>query len=146
MVHYTCRKSGIILKEEKTLALRKDVVYTVGLIAAPETYQKAKGIADRIRNSWNLLSWLKFDRESEKRIQEAVSNGHQPWRLEAASVAHVAVLAFDKSVAYNSCHSSYETDFDAAVQCGVKQEYTVHLKRLFGSDGIWTATGIKISK
>ncbi|MGA3117631.1 MAG: hypothetical protein ABSF90_24740 [Syntrophobacteraceae bacterium] len=146
IVRYTCPQSGSIVKEEQTLALRKDIVYTVGLISAPETYQKAKGIADRIRRSWDALSWLKFDRESEKRLQEAVDKGHQPWRLEAACVAHVAALAMDKSVAYNSCNLIYETELDSIVQCREKRNYAVHLRRLFKKDGIWTATGVKIGK
>jgi hypothetical protein len=63
--------------------------------------------------------------------------------LEAVSVAHVAVISLEKNIEYESCKLVEETAFNSIVQCAGKRSYTVHLRRLFKKDGIWTAQEIE---
>ena len=86
---------------------------------------------------------LKVDVEEEKRLQQEVDKGHQPWRLETISVALAAVASIDESVDESKCTEVGRGESEASVLCNGKARYLVKLKRIVRSDGIWTAESIE---
>ena len=82
--------------------------------------------------------------EQELKLQKGVDDGHQPWRLNPAEVANLAVKNYASSsvLFYESCIILTSNDLDSIVQCG---NYKVHLTRFFGAKGIWTAVTIEIT-
>ncbi|MBI5844771.1 MAG: hypothetical protein HZB23_08915 [Deltaproteobacteria bacterium] len=84
--------------------------------------------------------------ENERQLQKAVNDGHQPWRLAPADVAHAAVLSVNDKASYDNCHLIRQTDKEAWVKCtSQKEDYLVYLKRLVEPKGIWTAVSMEIS-
>ena len=88
---------------------------------------------------------LKVNVEEEKELQQAVDNGHQPWRLDPISVAPVALMEIDKNIVDENCTLVSETDSEAVVNCKGARTYLVYLKRIVRKkNGIWTAIQIEI--
>ncbi len=86
---------------------------------------------------------LRIDMVREERMQREVLAGHQPWRMEAVSVAYVAVMLLDKSVREEKCSLIHREPTEAKVECRDSSSYVVSLSKLFGEDGIWTAIEIE---
>lgn len=92
--------------------------------------------ADEINISYNV--------EQERQLQKEVDKGHQPWRLNPAEVAHIAILVYaSDSMSSENCVVSITNNLENTVHCN---NYKVYLKKLFGERGIWTATKIEIIK
>lgn len=83
----------------------------------------------------------------EKEIRGSVDQGHQPWRLDAVGVAHVALISINKEIKYEDCklESAREPDATVIARKG-KAIYQVYLKRLVRPDGIWTAIKIETTE
>jgi hypothetical protein len=92
---------------------------------------------------------LKVDLRKERELQEAVDEGHQPWRLEPISVAAAALAKnIGGTMKFESCRIKSEKDIEAEVECKSNNNYVVTLKRLVRPtrDGVWTAVKIEIEK
>jgi hypothetical protein len=84
----------------------------------------------------------KIDLNAERRLQEEVDKGHQPWRLIPLDVAYSEV-ADDPNVTYNKCKALKQTPSMADVECKGTQVYFIHLKRLLKPNGIWTVLSVR---
>ncbi len=89
---------------------------------------------------------IAVDIEKEKRVQHEVDNGHQPWRLEPAGVAHAALSGENISVPFAKCKLQAEANRKAIVKCTDSKTCAVVLKQLIRAQGIWTATEIEIEE
>jgi hypothetical protein len=87
---------------------------------------------------------LTVDLKKEKKLQQEVDKGHQPWRLEPIDVAYATISTTDKKVAYENCTLISETSNESVVRCKGEKMYVVYLKRLVREHGIWTAVQIEI--
>lgn len=88
----------------------------------------------------------RIDMERLKELQRSVDEGHQPWRLDAASVA-CSEIAFpdDSKTCFRDSRVEYPSDIEAIVTfAATSNEYVVFLQRLVKPRGIWTATRIDI--
>jgi len=88
---------------------------------------------------------LKVNLKEQRELQNAVDNGHQPWRLDPIFVAYVeAGPNVDKSLKCEDCRIKSERNAEAEVTCKGVKNYIVELKRLIkpAPDGIWTAISI----
>lgn len=89
--------------------------------------------ADEIKIPYNV--------EQERQLQKGVDKGHQPWRLNPAEVAHVAILVYaSDSIPLENCVVLLKNNTESTAQC---LNYKVYLKKLFGEKGIWTAVTIE---
>lgn len=79
------------------------------------------------------------------KLQKAVDEGHQPWRLDAISVAAVKLKALDPGIDEMDCKMEESTETKATVTCDKGKRYSVHLERLVRHDGIWTVISVEIS-
>jgi hypothetical protein len=92
---------------------------------------------------------LSYDREQEMCLQECVDQGHQPWRLDPAIVASVALREeFGEEIEFDRCRCAAirYTDNGIVVTCEGSKTYQVLLRQLVREDdyGIWTAVRIII--
>lgn len=89
-----------------------------------------------------------IDLKKERELQESVDQGHQPWRLDAVSVAHAAVVAVDRTVKFEDCNVTCYGNIEADVLCKGTKEYIVKLRKLIRQtqDGIWTVVSIKVNQ
>ena len=103
-----------------------------------------KSVDNQVTATGQIIK-LKVNIEEEKELQQAVDNGHQPWRLEPIDVAHVALMEIDKNIRYENCTLVSEKDREAVVNCRGTRTYIVYLKQIVREkNGIWTATQIEI--
>ena len=86
---------------------------------------------------------LRIDVKKEKKLQEAVDQGHQPWRLDAVTVAAVAIGA-PGDVHEEKCTEVSRRPDEAVVRCVGAPTKMVVLRKLvrIAPDGIWTAVEI----
>jgi hypothetical protein len=92
---------------------------------------------------------LKVNLKEQRELQNAVDNGHQPWRLDPIFVAQVEVVTnVGQPLKYEDCRIKSEKSTEAEVMCKGIKNYTVRLKRLIRltPDGIWTAISIEVNK
>lgn len=87
----------------------------------------------------------KIDLGEILKLQKAVDEGHQPWRLDAEFVAAVYLKSLDPEIENEDCKLDYSTDMKAIVSCDRKKRYVVYLERIARRDGIWTVTSVEIS-
>jgi len=94
-----------------------------------------------------FLRDYQFYLEKEKQLQLEVNKGHQPWRLEPVDVAHAALIAsINIKVPFEKCRLLSESKREAIVKCTDIKNYTVTLKQLIQTKGIWTATEIRFGE
>ncbi len=86
---------------------------------------------------------MKIDIEREREVQDAVDQGHQPWRYDPKGVAFSEPSA-DHRTTYESCNVIHEGSAQAKVRCDGTYRYLVELRRLVRADGIWTVTSITV--
>jgi hypothetical protein len=86
---------------------------------------------------------MEIDMAKERDLQAAVSQGHQPWRLDPVDVAF-SEAANDPKVTYESCSLVNQNPLDAEVKCTGTHIYFIQLKRLLTPDGIWTVISIRV--
>ena len=86
--------------------------------------------------------------EEEKRIQKAVDDGWQPWRLNPIDVAHANMINQGVNVRIEDCSLVKKDDAHAVVHVQSKdgKDLNVHVAKLVRPDGIWTATQVEINK
>lgn len=85
--------------------------------------------------------------KDERRLQQSVDNGYQLWRLEPIEVAHAALIIKGIDALKEDCAIVEEHAKHVAVEAsGDGYGFVVHLKKLVGDDGIWTATEIEYSE
>jgi hypothetical protein len=96
-----------------------------------------------IQNEKRKTIELKADFDKEREAQKDAEDGHQPWRFDPISVAHAAVVGYDKTVKFEDCTIKYKTNIEADVICKGIKNYDVKVKRLIRQDGIWTAISIR---
>lgn len=89
---------------------------------------------------------INFDKNKEEQLQKAVDEGHQPWRLDAVSVAAVYLATLNPDIAYEDCKLEDSYGPYSAVSCEKEKRYFVVLKRLVRPDGIWTVTSSEVSE
>ncbi len=103
-----------------------------------------KSVDNQVTATGQIIK-LKVNIEEEKELQQAVDNGHQPWRLDPVDVAHVTLMGVDKNIVYENCTLISETGNESIVKCIGAKTYVVYLKRIVRTkNGIWTATQIEI--
>ena len=86
---------------------------------------------------------LKVDLRNEQKLQKAVDNGHQPWRLDPLEVACVSLKGYlKKGIKKDQCFLINKSDDTVFVEYRDIKKYTVQLKRIVRRDGIWTAEEI----
>ncbi len=85
--------------------------------------------------------------EEETRIQQAVDNGGQSWRLNSVDVAHASLVSQGVNVKIEDCRLLKEDDGHAVVQIHSEdKDMNVYAERLVRPGGIWTATQIEVNK
>jgi hypothetical protein len=108
---------------------------------------------ERVHVSQIEVFEVPFDIARERKAQLAVDEGHQPWRINAESVAcaEIAGLLLQRNVKPElewSCLNNVKTE-GSATKARVtvqrdKVQYRVDLERLIRTDGIWTAKKIEV--
>ncbi len=85
--------------------------------------------------------------EEERRLQKAVDDGWQPWRLNPIDVAHANMINQGVNVRIEDCSLVKKDDAHAVVHVQSKdgKDLNVHVARLVRPDGIWTATQVEIN-
>lgn len=100
---------------------------------------------DNPENRKPKMMTLYTDLDEEKRLQQAVDNGGQTWRLNPVDVAHASMVSQGVNVRIEDCELIKEDGSHAIVEIHSKAgDFNVHADRLGRSDGIWTATQIEI--
>jgi hypothetical protein len=105
---------------------------------------------------------IPFDINVERETQHSVDEGHQPWRMDAVSVAcsKIGALLIDEAAKridetakgnLDNCLKNSSLDRregDKAIVTVVLNgvQYRVNLERLIKADGIWTPRNIEIAK
>jgi len=85
--------------------------------------------------------------EEETRIQQAVDNGGQAWRLNSVDVAHASLISQGVNVRIEDCRLLKEDDGHAVVRVQSEdKDLNVYAERIVRPGGIWTATQIEINK
>ena len=85
--------------------------------------------------------------EEETRIQQAVDNGGQSWRLNSVDVAHASLISQGVNVKIEDCRLLKEDAGHAVVQVQSEdKDMNVYAERLVRPGGIWTATQIEVNK
>ena len=85
--------------------------------------------------------------EEETRIQQAVDNGGQAWRLNSVDVAHASLVSQGVNVKIEDCRLLKEDAGHAVVQVQSEdKDMNVYAERLVRPGGIWTATQIEVNK
>lgn len=85
--------------------------------------------------------------EEETRIQQAVDNGGQTWRLNSVDVAHASLVSQGVNVRIEDCRLLKEDAGHAVVRIQSEdKDLNVYAERIVRPGGIWTATQIEINK
>lgn len=85
--------------------------------------------------------------EEETRIQQAVDNGGQTWRLNSVDVAHASLVSQGINIRIEDCKLLKEDAGHAVVHVQSEDnDLNVHAERLVRPGGIWTATQIEVNK
>jgi hypothetical protein len=116
------------------------------IVESSETKNNALSILDANNIDKKQIIDLEINLDKEKKLQNEVDNGHQPWRLEPIDVAGAALIEIDKSVDISNCVLISSMEQDAKVKCKGKNTYFVNLKRLTKPFGIWTAMSITVAE
>ena len=85
--------------------------------------------------------------DEENRLQKAVDNGGQTWRLNPVDVAHANMISQAVNASIEDCRLLKEDDKYAVVRVQAKdgKDLNVYLERLIRPNGIWIATQIEIN-
>ncbi|MBI5406902.1 MAG: hypothetical protein HZA18_04315 [Nitrospirae bacterium] len=85
--------------------------------------------------------------EEETRIQQAVDNGGQTWRLNSVDVAHASLVSQGVNVRIEDCRLLKEDAGHAVVHVQSEdKDLNVYAERIVRPGGIWTATQIEVNK
>lgn len=138
------------------MALLLGVTITVGTIGADASWREQWDGASPVNGSVKCVPSsnrpcsieIPVDLQKVSELQRGFEEGHQPWRGDPISVAHVTIMrTLEREMRYEDLKVEHETRDEAVVAGrGSRYAYRVHLKRLIvprsGKNGIWTAVRI----